>query len=88
MSQMKLIEKILSNREYCEKIAAMTLEEFKAALAQRGAELKDVEKAYRIIMVSVAGGELDDEELEAVAGGMAVTMCELYEGPFGNSSGC
>ena len=85
---MRLIEKILTNREYCERIAAMTLDEFKAALAQQGLELKDAEKAYRIIMASVAGGDLGDDDLTAVAGGMAVTMCELYEGPFGNNSDC
>ena len=66
---MKLIEKILANREYCEKIAEMTLEEFQAALAARGAEVPDAEKAYRMIKSSLAEGELDDGDLEAISGG-------------------
>lgn len=69
---MKLIEKILANREYCEKIAAMTLEEFKEALAQRGIEVPDAEKAYRMIKSSLVEGELDDGDLDAVAGGYVI----------------
>ena len=88
MKQVKLIEKILSNREYCEKIAEMSLEEFRAELAERGMELKDAESAYRIIKTTIASGELDEEALTAITGGMAVTMCELYEGPLGNNSNC
>lgn len=75
MSQLKLIEKILSDKENCEKIAAMTLEEFKEALAQRGLEIKDAERVYSTIRTSVAGGELDEEDLNAVTGG-ACGFCD------------
>lgn len=69
MSQMKLIEKILANKEYCEKIAEMSLEDFKAALSQRGLDEKNAEKIYSAVKTSLVGGELDDDDLALVAGG-------------------
>ena len=44
MEQMKLIEKILTNKEYCEKIAAMSCETFAQELATHGIELPNIEK--------------------------------------------
>jgi len=79
MKQVKLIEKILSNREYCEKIAEMSLEEFQAALAQRGLEEKNAGKIYSVIKTAVAGGELDEDDLLQVSGG-ACSMCECAPG--------
>ena len=79
MKQVKLIEKILSNRKYCEKIAEMSLEEFQAALAQRGLEAKNAEKIYSAAKTSAAGGELDDDDLNLVSGG-ACSMCECAPG--------
>ena len=40
MQKVKLIEKILTNKEYCEKIVEMTFEEFEAELARRGVQVK------------------------------------------------
>ena len=79
MSQMKLLEKILANKEYCAKIAEMSLEEFKEALAGRGLEIQNVEKIYSTVKTSLAGGALEDDDLDAVAGG-ACGMCECAPG--------
>lgn len=76
MSQMKLIEKILSNREYCEKIAAMTVEELKAELASRGVELENIEKFYNTVKLSVAGGELSEDDLDTITGGVGMCECK------------
>ena len=76
MKQTKLIEKILTNNEYCEKIAEMSLEAFREELASKGIELSNIEKVYNTIKTSVAGGEISDEELEAVAGGVGMCDCK------------
>ena len=76
MKQTKLIEKILTNKEYCEQIARMTMDSFREELAKKGIELNNIEKVYNTIKVSVAGGELSDEELEAVAGGVGMCDCK------------
>lgn len=73
--QMKLIEKILTNKEHCEKIAEMSLEEFQAALAQRGLEGNNAEKIYSAVKTSLVGGELDDDDLAMVAGGGLCFPC-------------
>ena len=76
MKQTKLIEKILTNKEYCEKIAEMTLESFREELTRKGVELNNIEKVYNTIKISVAGGELSDDELETVAGGVGMCDCK------------
>ena len=76
MKQTKLIEKILTNKEYCEKIAEMTLEAFAEELKKKGVELPNVEKVYNMIKTSVAGGELSDDDLETVAGGVGMCDCK------------
>ena len=76
MKQTKLIEKILTNKEYCEKIAEMTLESFREELTRKGFELNNIEKVYNTIKISVAGGELSDDELETVAGGVGMCDCK------------
>ena len=78
MNQTKMIEKILADKEYCAKVAGMSLEEFKAELAQRGLDLAKAEACYKAVKISVAGGALEDDDLEAVAGG--VGMCECAPG--------
>ena len=82
---MKLVEKILSNKEYSEKVAAMTAEEFMHEIGKRGFEL-EAEKAvqiYQQVKLSVAGGELDDDQLDVISGGWA---SNTYLHP--NQSGC
>ena len=76
MEQIKLIEKILTNKEYCEKVADLSLEAFREELAKQGIELNNLEKVYNTIKTSVACGELSDEDLEAVAGGVGMCDCK------------
>lgn len=81
---MNTIKSLLSNKEYCEKIAAMTLEKFKEELSRRGIELPDPEHTYRMIKTSIASGELDEDDLAAVSGGHII----YYNNFDYDSNGC
>ena len=76
MQKVKLIEKILTNKEYCEKIIEMTFEEFEAELARLGVQVKDAEMIYNTVKTAAAGGNVADDDLEAVTGGRIACSCD------------
>ena len=81
MNQMKLMEKILTNDVYCEKIIHMTLEDFQAALAEHDVSVQNAEALFRKLKDAIAGGELSDEDLAGVAGGaLACNYDDLPDG--------
>ena len=70
------MEKILAHPEYREKVAAMTPDEFKAALSQHGVGIQDAEALLRKIKEVLSGGELGDSDLECVSGGVLACYLE------------
>ena len=81
MSQMKLLEKILTNDAYCEKVAQMTLEDFQTALAEHDVSVQNTEALFRKLKEAIAGGALSDDDLAGVAGG--VVACNYKDLPNG-----
>ena len=76
MNQLKLMEKILTNRESCKKIVDMSVEDFKAALMQRGIDTENAEDLLRKLKETISGGELNDSDLEIVSGGVLACYLE------------
>lgn len=67
---MEVLQKILSDKELVEKIAQLSLEEFKAELTARNLDTANAEKFYQMIRASQASsGELSDDDLDNVSGG-------------------
>ena len=76
MNQLKLIEKILTNNEYREKVVDMSIEDFKAALAQQGLNIPDAEELLRKLKETISVGELSDSDLESISGGRVACTCK------------
>ena len=69
MNQLKLIEKILTNKDYREKVVDMSTEDFTAALAQHGLNIPDAEELLCKLKETISVGELSDSDLESISGG-------------------